>query len=457
MSVSGNRRKVLCLTLEPAFHMDYETGHDQKEMNEVYTMVDVVNKTFELSDMDDKFWNRVIFINIWKSSGLGGPGCLWIITDDKKEYVISFQTFPHLERHLGELTPILKYKEKDFSYEHPYESEGNGWKYVKKEMLLLRDDFYDAFITVYNDVEKRKLLGWKKDHMPLLAGIALGLGEEPDRFNELEATRLWEQEAICREKYEAERKKQELTEEYFDWKAVYPNNIRSNGEEGIYALIFKDNESKTVGYKFSIIYQREEISPLHRNSRIEAYNLFEMRYDDVQGPLAHSNADNENEFKQALDYSNRFIYSNTFSNCEVNSYGEFVRSFSTLEEAKAYAIAITNIRNYVNKENIITDLDNPARVCRNRLRKYGAILEFGKVYEQIIKIVCEYEPVEENTAGGGWIFAEIMNRTGMDKEILREMWKYIPLVLSKEAQESAYKIVAECKDFLKEADTKEND
>lgn len=182
-----------------------------------------------------------------------------------------------------------------------------------------------------------------------------------------------------------------------------------------------------------------------------------MRYDDVQGPLAHSNADNENEFKQALDYSNRFIYSNTFSNCEVNSYGEFVRSFSTLEEAKAYAIAITNIRNYVNKENIITDLDNPARVCRNRLRKYGAILEFGKVYEQIIKIVCEYEPVEENTAGGGWIFAEIMNRTGMDKEILREMWKYIPLVLSKEAQESAYKIVAECKDFLKEADTKEND
>lgn len=324
-------------------------------------------------------------------------------------------------------------------------------------MLLLREDFYDAFMAVYNDKERRTLLGWKKDHMPLLAGIALGLKEEPERFNELEATKLWEQEAICREKYEAERKKLELTEEDFNWKAVYPNNIKSNGEDGIYALIFKDNESKTVGYKFSIIYQREEISPLHyngRNSRIEAYNLFEKRYDDVQGPLAHLSADSANEFEQALDYSNRFIYSNTFSNNEVNSYGEFVRSFATLEEAKAYAIAITNIRNYVDKESIIKDLDNPIRVCRNRLRKYGAILEFGKTYEQILKLICEYEPVGANAAGGGWIFAEIINRIGMDEEILSEMWKYIPLVLSKEAQKSAHKIVAECKGFLKETNTK---
>lgn len=420
-------------------------------------MVDFVNKTFELSDLDDKFWDRVIFINVWPSSGMGGPGSLWIITEDKKEYVISFQKFPYPEQNLGEFTPILKYKEKDFCYEHPYEAEKKGWKYIKKEMLLLREDFYDAFMAVYNDKERRKLLGWKKDHMPLLAGIALGLNEEPERFNELEATKLWGQEAICREKYEAERKKLELTEEYFNWKTIHPNNIKSNGEDGIYALIFKDNENKTVGYKFSIIYQREEISPLHyngRNSRIEAYNLFEKRYDDVQGPLVHSTADGENEFEQALDYSNRFRYSNTFSNCEVNSYGEFVRSFSTLEDAKAYAIAITNIRNYVNKENVIRDLDNPVRVCRNRLRKYGAILEFGKTYEQILKIVCEYEPVGENVAGGGWIFSEIINRTGIDEKLLREIWEYIPLVLSKEAQESAHKIVVECKDFLKESNTK---
>lgn len=108
----------------------------------------------------------------------------------------------------------------------------------------------------------------------------------------------------------------------------------------------------------------------------------------------------------------------------------------------------------MNKESIIKDLDNPDRVYRNRLRKYGAILEFGKSYEQILKTVCEYEPVGENVAGGGWIFDEIINRTGIDEKLLREMWEYIPLVLSKEAQESAHKIVVECKDFLKESNTK---
>ena len=416
-------------------------------------MVDFNNKTFELSDMDDKFWDKVIFINIWPSSGMGGPGSLWIITEEKKEYVISFQKFPYSEGRLGDFTPILKYKEKDFSYEHPYEVEGKGWKYIKKELLLLRDDFYDVFIAIYNDVEKRKLLGWKKDHMPLLAGIALGLCEEPERFYEAEVAKLWEQEAISRQKYESEKKKRELTDEYFDWKTIHPNNIKSNGEVGIYALIFKENERRTVGYKFSIVYQREEISPLHymgRDSRIERYNLFEKRYDDVQGPLAYLSADNENEFEQALDYSNTIIYSNTFSNADVNSYGEFVRSFSSLEEAKAYAVAITNIRDYVNKENIIKDLDSLVRMYRNRLRKYGAVLEFGKMYEQILKTVCEYEPIGENVFGGGWIFAEIIDKTGIDEEIMREIWKYIPMVLSKEAQETAHRIVAECKDYLKE-------
>lgn len=416
-------------------------------------MVDLKNKTFELSDMDDKFWDKVIFINIWPSSGMGGPGGMCIITEDKKEYVISFQKFPYSEGQLGDFTPILKYKEKDFSYEHPYEVEDKGWKYIKKELLLLRDDFYDAFIAIYNDVEKRKLLGWKKDQMHLLAGIALGLCEEPERFYEAEVAKLWEQEAISRQKYEYEKKKRELTDEYFDWKTIHPNNIKSNGEVGIYALIFKENERRTVGYKFSIVYQREEISPLHymgRDSRIERYNLFEKRYDDVQGPLAYLSADNENEFEQALDYSNTIIYSNTFSNADVNSYGEFVRSFSSLEESKAYVVAITNIRDYVNKENIIKDLNNPIRIYRNRLRKYGAILEFRKMYEQILKIVCEIEPPKENVIGGGWIFYKIIDKTGMDEEIMREIWKYIPLVLSKKEQETAYKIVEECKDYLKE-------
>lgn len=414
-------------------------------------MIDFVKKTFELSDLDANFWERVIFINIWPTTGMGGPGNIWIITEDKKEYFISFERFPYSETCLGEFTPLLRRKKNDSGNGYLYEAEENGWRCIEEERLLLRDDFYDTFMAVYKDEERRMLAGWKWGHMPWVARIALGVDGKLECFVEAEAKKLWDEEWIWRKEYEEKRKKQQLTEMYFDWKSIYPNNIKLNGEEGVYALLFKEEDNKTVGYKFSIVYQREEISPLHyygTNSRIEAYNLFEKRYDDVQGLLAHLPADNENEFEQSIDFTNRF-YLNTFSNSEVNSYGRFIRSFSALEEAKAYAVAVTNIRGYVNKENIIKDLDNPVRVYRNRLRKYGAILEFGKMCEQILEIVRSYENNDDFASEGGWIFHEIIQRTGIKEELLREMWQYIPLILSKKAQEKARKIVEECEGCLK--------
>lgn len=33
-------------------------------------------KNFSLKDMDEKFWEKVILIEKWNSSGLGGWGCL---------------------------------------------------------------------------------------------------------------------------------------------------------------------------------------------------------------------------------------------------------------------------------------------------------------------------------------------------------------------------------------------
>lgn len=49
-------------------------------------MVDMEKKTFELSDLDEDFWKKVIFINICWSSGMGGAGYLWFITEEKREY-----------------------------------------------------------------------------------------------------------------------------------------------------------------------------------------------------------------------------------------------------------------------------------------------------------------------------------------------------------------------------------
>ena len=117
-------------------------------------------------------------------------------------------------------------------------------------------------------------------------------------------------------------------------------------------------EEKVVGYRFSILYQKKEKSPLHLqlSAETEAYNLFEKRYDDVQGDLYYKNVNSQQlgiwKFGGADQILNQY---------EINHPGDFVRSFQTLEEAQNYAIAITNIRNYANKENLIQDLDNTKR------------------------------------------------------------------------------------------------
>ena len=62
-----------------------------------------------------------------------------------------------------------------------------------------------------------------------------------------------------------------------------------------------------------------------------------------------------------------------------------------MQEAKDYAIAVCNLRNYVNKENIIEDLDNSKRKNKNYLRLYKGLNEFNKHYQEILNIVCKYD------------------------------------------------------------------
>lgn len=69
----------------------------------------------------------------------------------------------------------------------------------------------------------------------------------------------------------------------------------------------------------------------HSGAPIEAYNLFMARYFMVQGPLSYP------EPSRDFDWRNKEGI--TFSACGVNSYGDFVRSYRTLEEAKKGAVA----------------------------------------------------------------------------------------------------------------------
>ena len=403
------------------------------------------NKTFRLEELNSGFWSKVILINIWPSSGHGGPGSLWIVTSDKKQYFISYETFPFEKMTLSEFCPILKKKEKIVDYAHPFAVENNGWKYLPEHMTLIRDDFYESFIKMYDFYTKfYKERGLAIFHMPTIAGYALGINGEPERYNEEKAYLLWEQREKEAEEREKFRKSIALTKDDFVWNKLRANNIPTNHEEGEYALLFKNVEEKVVGYKFTILYQREEIAPLaylSTNKTIEYYILLEQKFDDVFGPLYLSEDEKEKEFSQAFDYSC------SLDNYTVNSYGEFIRAFKTKEEAKEYLVEVANIRDYANKHNIIKDIDDKRIMYKNWLRKYQGIIAFREHYKEILKIVCNYK-FKNHCAGGKYLFDEIVEKTNIDKDLLKEMWQYIPLILTPQTQEKAQAILSECKEYL---------
>lgn len=402
------------------------------------------NNTFKLEEMDSEFWKKVILINIWPSSGHGGPGCIWIVTSDKKQYFISYETFPFEKMSLSEFCPFLKKKENIVDYAHPFAVENNGWKYLPEQMTLIRDDFYENFIKTYNFYTKYyDGRGLTTRHMPTIAGYALGIGEEPERYNEEKAYLLWLQQEREAKEREEMRKSIALTKEDLVWHKLYANNIPSNPELGEYALLFKNVEEKVVGYKFTILYQRKEIAPLVQLSRspIEYYILLEQQCDDIYGPLYLSEDEREKEFPQAFDYS----YS--LDNYSVNSYGEFIRAFKTIEEAKEYMLEVVNTRHYANQWNIIKDLEDKSVMYKNWLRKYQGIISFREHYKEILEIVSSFQ-FKTNCASGKFIIDEIRKVTNIDEDLLKEMWKYVPLVLTPQTQEKAESILRECKEYL---------
>ena len=42
--------------------------------------------TFDLPDLTEDFWKTVVFAQKEHPSGMGGPGCVWLVSEDGKVY-----------------------------------------------------------------------------------------------------------------------------------------------------------------------------------------------------------------------------------------------------------------------------------------------------------------------------------------------------------------------------------
>ncbi len=159
------------------------------------------------------------------------------------------------------------------------------------------------------------------------------------------------QEEINRIKAEKWEKKR-LHEEDLMWHPLHPNNMPNNGTEGLYCLIFKKLGNNVYACKWTIAYQFEEEAPMRisSDSPVEAYILHMKRYFDVKGPLKYPRPNNHRGDEIIRDIKRETR--RTLHNADINDYGDFVRAYKTLEDAKTGALARCGWQG-LNRETII--------------------------------------------------------------------------------------------------------
>lgn len=311
--------------------------------------MDMKKTIFSLAELNNESWGNVLLVNIQHSSGMGGWGCLWIVTKEPKLYFIGFEGFPYDERKLDEFAPLFK---KSQNPQHQYAVEENGWKYIGNRKILIRDDFYEVFLNFYQDEDRWARGGYYYMHVPDIAAKALGV-ERLERINYEVSDKIIDKGRKERECSALDKEQLYLTEEDFLWKELYPNNQKTMFLNGEYALLFKKHDEQVEGYRFSIIYQRKEMEPLQWKglNEIEAYNLYEKKYEKIEGPLYYGYVQ-----EKEIDYNFFNEPWITLNQYEINDYGKFTCSFRIMEEAKNYVVKKVNFLRYVTKENIIKEL-----------------------------------------------------------------------------------------------------
>lgn len=121
-----------------------------------------------------------------------------------------------------------------------------------------------------------------------------------------------------------------LTEKDLEWKFLYPNNIESNGVDGLYSFLWIRNEDGTYsGRKYTILFQRkEDENGCVKREEIEFFILFEKLYTGLDKPIEYP----------ALSETSIWASEEPFDYLDINSYGSFVRAFTGLENAQKRAL-----------------------------------------------------------------------------------------------------------------------
>ena len=405
------------------------------------------NKTFDLSDLTEEFWETVVFFHVYHSSGLGGPGALWLVTKDKKKYYLGFEDLPFNEYSLAEnLHPMFAQKSEMIDGRYPYVIEDDGWIYLKgKDQIiwgnsLIREDVYEAFREVALDkkmVKEKVFMGYH--NLPDIVGLALGT-DSLERVDYIRSVKAQEELNKRIKEAEEEHERVKLLPEHFIWKPMHENNMAVNPVVGEYALIVNRTEDGITAQKFTIVFQMHMSEPMRLEPQkgIESYVLFEKSYHDFFGPIEYPPAENKwqnkDDYFQSARHELAFFKWTSLSDGDMYDYGRFVRCFDTKEAAKEYALCFANANSHIigNRNTIIRE-QTLEEDHERRIERYEAYQNYRQYYKEIMDIVANFDGYPSNSSGGGrYLFDAILEGVPeITEKQLKIIWGDIPKVLEK--------------------------
>ena len=404
--------------------------------------------TFDLQDLDEKFWSKVVFFQIYNSSGLGGPGALWLVTEDRKKYYLGFEDLPFNEYRLAEnLNDLFERSAEWIDHCHPFAIEGKGWTSLKGLDIkffgeaLIRDDIYEAIreVALNKELVEKKVYGGYYN-LPDIVGLALGT-ESLERVDYIRSVKAQEKQNKLMEEAHAEHESKKLLPEHILWKPMHVNNMAENPVMGEYALIINKTDDGITARKFTIVYQPHRIEPMviDPSKGTEYYVLFEKTYREIYGPLEYPPADDKwdnkgGDYQCTRHFLSYFAWA-SFSNGDMFDYGDFISCFKTADKAKEYALCFANA-NGGNRFTQITKLD-PIEDQKRRVERYEAYRAYQKYYKKIMDVIVNADIYPDNACGGQrfLINAILKGVPEITKEQLMYFRHDLPWVLEKRTQE----------------------
>lgn len=346
--------------------------------------------SFGYEDLNIELFNKIIAFSYSMGSGLGGPGMIIMLTSDGKEYLIGQEGFE------GDWL----YPEHTFPFmAEAFSENSDKWIRISKryasERIYCRKELQSQINHVIENYRKKNglLYNWESMIWKILGidDVEYIIYDKTLEFRKLDE--------LERKQLEEHFKNVLLKPDSFEWHKLYYNNcipkdvdVETSSLQGYYLLLFKSiNISRIDGVMMTIAFQREQCSEgvEEMNAKVESYNLFYQRFEDVRGPLeipAKQDKSPMKEFEKS--------FQGRLSCYSVNARGKFVRSYSSLEEAKKGAMYWLKVWGGIDSENVIpygTIRSDTSEIHKREVHEAKLYMTFITRYADIIEIIKKYD------------------------------------------------------------------